>query len=187
VLDAARRLFADRGYSATTVQDIAAAARVATATVYTSVGGKPQLLQELITATTDEAAQRGASEPVAPDTNQHQVLAGYVAGIRQAVQDYGDVAELLLTTTHVDANAARTAVLAEQAFRSELTALATRLRSLGPLTEEIDAAVDLLAYYLGYPSWRRLTVDLGWSLDRAQDWLTERLTGALITTRPAEP
>jgi AcrR family transcriptional regulator len=44
ILDAARRLFTERGYAATSVQDIALAAGVSVDTLYASVGRKPQLL-----------------------------------------------------------------------------------------------------------------------------------------------
>src|SRR5438309_11240283 len=43
---AAGRLFAERGYAATSIEEIAAAAGVARATVVNSIGGKPELLQE---------------------------------------------------------------------------------------------------------------------------------------------
>ena len=180
VLDAARTLFRDRGYVATTVQDIASAARVATATVYSSVGGKPQLLHELIAVTTGEAARQGALELATPAAAPVPVIVGYVASIRQAVHDHGDIAELVLATAHVDASVAQAAALAEEAFRRELREVAARLRDLGAPIGETDDAVDVLAYYLGYPSWRRLVVDLGWSLDKAQAWLTGRIIEALI-------
>ena len=43
---AAGRLFAERGYAATSIEEIAAAAAVGRATVFSSVGGKPELLKE---------------------------------------------------------------------------------------------------------------------------------------------
>src|SRR5258705_9229793 len=43
---AAGRLFAERGYAATSIEQIAAAAGVGRATVFSSVGGKPELLKE---------------------------------------------------------------------------------------------------------------------------------------------
>ena len=181
VLDAARKLFVDRGYRATTIQDIASAARVATATVYASVGGKPQLLHELISATTGEARQQGAAHPSAPVTDPLQVVGDCVAGIRRAVQDYGDIAELLMTTAHADAGAAQTAAAAEEAFRGELGEIAMRLQRLEALNGSVADAVDVLAYYLGYSSWRRLVHDFGWSLDAAQAWLTRRIIEVLVT------
>ena len=52
ILDAALALFDDCGYGATTVKAIAGRAGVAVATVYTSVGGKPAVLAEIINAGT---------------------------------------------------------------------------------------------------------------------------------------
>src|SRR5258707_5333330 len=43
---AAGRLFAERGYAATSIEEIAAAAGVGRATVFNSVGGKPELLKK---------------------------------------------------------------------------------------------------------------------------------------------
>ena len=54
IVGAARRLFSERGYFATKVDDIAASARVAPATVYAVSGGKQGLLRTLMeTVTTD--------------------------------------------------------------------------------------------------------------------------------------
>src|SRR5260221_13453501 len=47
IVDAARRLFAQRGYSVTSVKDIAAEAGVSVETIYDSVGRKPELLVAL--------------------------------------------------------------------------------------------------------------------------------------------
>lgn len=48
IIAAARKLFAERGYFATTIEDIAAEAGVAPATVYSSTGGKQNLLAAIL-------------------------------------------------------------------------------------------------------------------------------------------
>ena len=48
VVDAARSLFAERGYFATTVNEIAEASRVSPGTVYQQCGGKQGLLRTLM-------------------------------------------------------------------------------------------------------------------------------------------
>src|SRR5688500_2144480 len=47
ILQAARRLFAERGYARTSVRDIAQAAGVSAQTVYDSVGSKQELVARL--------------------------------------------------------------------------------------------------------------------------------------------
>ena len=58
VVAAARELFAEKGYSSTTVQQIARRARVSPATVYAQCGGKQGLLETLMDAWTAGALVR---------------------------------------------------------------------------------------------------------------------------------
>src|ERR1700682_3004952 len=71
VVAAASKLFADRGYAATTMTAIAAAAGVALDTVYASVGPKPVLFRHLI-----ETAISGRDQPAVAEDR------GYVQRIR---------------------------------------------------------------------------------------------------------
>ena len=69
ILKAARRLFAERGYSRTSVRDIAEAAGVSAQTVYDSIGSKQALvarLNDLIDAEAGIAAIAGAGRRVRP-------------------------------------------------------------------------------------------------------------------------
>src|SRR5258706_2639076 len=60
VIAAASRLFTERGYAATSIEEIAAAAGVSRATVFTSVGGKAKLLKTAL-----DVAIVGDDEPIA--------------------------------------------------------------------------------------------------------------------------
>ena len=73
VLDAARQLFTERGYTATGVGDLAAAAGVAVDTVYASVGRKPELMRALM-----ETAISGTDDAVPAEERD------YVRRIRAA-------------------------------------------------------------------------------------------------------
>src|SRR3954453_5133934 len=55
ILRAARRLFAERGYTRTSVRDVADAAGVSPQTVYDSIGSKPALVARLNDAIDTEA------------------------------------------------------------------------------------------------------------------------------------
>ena len=90
IIDAASRLFAEHGYGATSVDQIAQAADVSRATVFASLGGKPALLKAAY-----DVAIVGDDEPVPlparprsrliqaePDVHRFLVLyAGLVADI----------------------------------------------------------------------------------------------------------
>lgn len=69
VLSAATALFHERGYAATTMADVAAAAGVAVQTVYSTVGGKAALLKEAY-----DVAIAGDDEPV-PVSERPEILA----------------------------------------------------------------------------------------------------------------
>src|SRR3982074_3652403 len=59
IIGAAAHLFVRRGYAATSIDEIAAAAGVSRATVFTSVGGKPTLLKTAL-----DVAIVGDDEPI---------------------------------------------------------------------------------------------------------------------------
>ena len=64
VLDAARDLFVEQGYTTTTVDEIAASAEVSPQTIYKSLGGKTGLLEAII----DEAADGPGGVPTEQQT-----------------------------------------------------------------------------------------------------------------------
>lgn len=63
ILEAAERVFAERGYGAAKVQEIAEAAGVATGTVYASFPGKRELYRAVHRHNLDELAKRYAEVP----------------------------------------------------------------------------------------------------------------------------
>jgi AcrR family transcriptional regulator len=73
IIDAARLLFTEQGYAATTIAQIAARARVAVDTVYASVGTKPVLMRLLV-----ETAISGTDQAVPAEQRD------YVKQIRAA-------------------------------------------------------------------------------------------------------
>ncbi len=68
LIEAARDMFADRGYEAATVRDIAAAANLSTGAVFASFSDKADLFNEVIVAEYElmHAAMVAATDPSAP-------------------------------------------------------------------------------------------------------------------------
>ncbi|MET8356970.1 TetR family transcriptional regulator [Micromonospora sp. NPDC005171] len=182
ILDAAQDLFITRGYAATTVNDIAARARVAVATVYTSVGGKPTLLRALIEAGVNdpETAQNVAAIAVAADPGEVVRLIG--AGTRYGHQSRPHTIQLMRAAPGMTASAAEAARDGAAAYRQALRVGAVRLDELSALRPglTVEQATQVLWFYFGLHSWPQLVDEGGWSYDEAERWLVDRATEALI-------
>jgi AcrR family transcriptional regulator len=181
VIDEARRLFSENGYFATKVDDIAAAARVSPATVYV-VGGKQGLLRILVdqwSAAPEVETTRRRLEKLEDPAEILRVVAGLT---RQMREDYGDIMRVVLTTAPHDTTAAEGLALATGRYRDGTAVAARRLAELGALRDGLDAdeALDILWFYFGYAGFFTLVDDNGWSYSKAEQWLLEAASRALL-------
>jgi AcrR family transcriptional regulator len=182
ILGAARRLFRERGYFATKVDDIAALARVAPATVYAVSGGKHGLLRALTdTAITDpiiEATIRRVEEL----DNPAAIVRLVAATVRSMHEEFGDVLQVLLSTAPHDKAASDSLAAGTARYRKAFVPIAQRLANLNALHAGIDVAeaVDVFRFYFGYSGFFTLHEESGWSYDRAERWLCDEASRALL-------
>ncbi|MUL47240.1 TetR/AcrR family transcriptional regulator [Mycobacterium sp. CBMA293] len=182
VVDAARTLFAQRGYFATTVNDIAEASRVSPGTVYQQCGGKQGLLRTLVdTWTTSALVQQTLDLIKAADSVEAmlQVLAGaYLEFFHQ----FDDIIQVILATAPHDAEATAALGQATIRHRTALHEIARRASELGsfPAHFSDDDFVDLTLYHYGPQSGYHFTVAvLGWSEPRAREFLHTQFSRSL--------
>jgi len=188
MLDAARTLFADRGYAATTVAEIAAAAGVAPATVNAAFGGKAGLLKQLvdIAVAGDEEPVRLADRPVTaaiaaePDPSRAcDLLASLVTDIHGRLGSLHHVVQQAAGTdpqvrAHVDR---------EQRGRRE--GMAEFVATLDPahlapgLTA--DRAADTVWALTDPHLYTALVQERGWTTTDYRHWLANQLTAALLS------
>jgi AcrR family transcriptional regulator len=74
ILEAARVLFAEQGYARTSVAAIADRAGVALNTIYTSVGGKPALIQALTEEGVDDEGAQEVLDRIARLADGREIL-----------------------------------------------------------------------------------------------------------------
>lgn len=188
ILAAARRLFLENGYAATTVQAIARESGVAVDTIYASVGKKPVLFRLLI-----ETAISGLDE------GQPAEERDYV----QALRAEPDAAEKLrIYATALGSIQPRLAPLfavlqAAAPLDPDLQALwrdvsDRRARNMGLLARELadtgqlrdGLSVDIVAdviWSMNSPDFYLLLVDQrGWSTSDFQNWLADAWTRLLL-------
>jgi AcrR family transcriptional regulator len=188
ILDAAQELFATQGYGRTTVAQIAAAARVATNTVYTSVGGKPQLLSAITRDSTHDPAVADTLSAVAGATDPAEVIRLTAAGTRRVTERHAQGIMVLLDAAQSDPEAVDMLRQALRRHHETLNTIAQRLDELGALAPSLQGrAPDIFWYLFGLTSWRTLTADLDWTFDEAEQWLAERCIEALLTRTGHKP
>jgi AcrR family transcriptional regulator len=182
VVDAARRLFSEQGYFSTRVDDIAAAARVSPATVYSINGGKQGLLQTLVDEWSTAPEVGETRERIESHRDPTEILRILATATRTMREDYGDIMRLVIAAAPHDTTAAEGLALATTRYRGFHAFVAQRLTDLGALRDDIDTrqALDILWFYLGYAGFFTLIDDNGWSHAKAEHWLCAAACQALL-------
>ena len=183
IVDTARRLFAERGYFATRVEDIATEARVAPATVYAVTGGKQGLLIELITTWTSDPIVAATISHIQASRDPTGVVREVAAASRQMREQFADIMRVMLTTAPHDAAVAAQMEKATSVYRAAFVPVAEQLDKLRALRRGIDVAqaVDVLWFYFGYGSYFTLHDENGWSYERAERWLADQACRELLS------
>jgi AcrR family transcriptional regulator len=182
LVTAARRLFAERGYAQVTVADIAREAGTAVKTLYVSVGGKAELLREIV-----EGAVRGsgAEETVArirETTDPSACLAVLARGTRLGNEDNRETLAILYSALPVHESAESLWEHGTSLYRTALRQVAGHLAGLGALADDmtVERCADLLWFCFGPQAWRALVEDCHWSWDDAEAHLATTATSLLI-------
>jgi AcrR family transcriptional regulator len=182
ILRAAQERFTADGYAGATVNDIAKAAGVVVATVYTSVGGKPVLLEHLVRAGVEDSKVAESAARVAQATTGREVIDAITDGTRATYRRHREMIELLLTTATREPTVRRLRAETTQEYRKALGQGAERLQELGVLAGGVDVgrATDVLWYLFGIYSWPRLLRDAAWGEDEAVEWLRTTAVRTLL-------
>ena len=186
IIDAAQELFLTQGYVRTTVGQIARAAQVAPNTVYTSVGGKADLLRAIQDAGTGDPAGAETLDAVARSTDPAEIVRLTANGTRRASERQDERITVLLQSAQADPHAAEILQAGLRGYRETLDKSVQRLVKLGVLRpSEQSRASDVFWYLFGMTSWQTLVKDLGWTFDEAERWLAQRGIEILLEPPPA--
>ncbi len=184
ILGAARRLFAEQGYSRTSVRDIAEAAGVSSQTVYDSIGSKQAIvarLNDLIDVEADIVAIVSAG---VRSGDADQVLAVQATVTRSILEHCGDILRALVSGAAAEPDLAL--VMAEGHRRHvegarRLVALLHELDALDPSVTP-EAAAETLSVTADASFAVLLEDSYGWSLDAIESWITT--TNRALLFRP---
>ena len=181
ILQAARELVVERGYTRATIADIASRAGVAADTVYAAVGRKPVILRELVETSlsgrdeTVPAAQRDYVRRVKAAPDAETKLGIYAAAVAEIMPRLVPIFLALRDAAVEDADCrALWAEISTRRARNMLE-LAADLRSTGQVRAELtDQQVADIVWSLNAPEyWDLLAGQCGWSAERVGAFLRD--------------
>lgn len=188
VLDAARRVFLERGYASTTVAAIAAEAGVSVETVYKAFGNKPGLVKAVF-----DVAIVGDDEPVPmlqrelvrrttaePDARRKLLM--YGQHLTESAPRHVPVQLLVRSAAASDPGAAGVWEQMQAERLTGMTVFARHLHEGGHLRVgvSVEEARDVLWTYNSAEVYELLVIGRGWSPERYGRWVAEALIAALL-------
>lgn len=194
VVEAARSLFVERGYAATTIEAISERSDTPQPTVYRLFSSKVGILKALLDVSVggdDEAvamADRPQVRALVSDEDPKNQLAGFAALLREVMARVGPVHRILADAARSDEEAASLlAEIARQRHEGQRRIARTVARSgdLRPRLRERDAG-DIIHALASPEVYGLLVFDRGWSGERYEKWLSSILTDQLLSADGAE-
>ena len=188
VIRAARDLFGERGYAATTIEAISERSDVPPATVYRLFSTKLGILKALLDvsiAGDDEAiplADRPAARELVAEPDPRRQLSGFAGIARGIMARTEPIYRILVSAAGSDPDAA--ALLANQNSRrhegqGQIADLLAENGALRPGLGGTDAA-DIIHALMSPEVYRLLVCDRGWDPGQYEQWLTEILISQLL-------
>ena len=185
VLDAAQSLFFERGYTATTIAAIAAAAGVSPETVYKSFGGKPgvvrQLRERALLGVGAVPAER-RSDHLRDLPDPHDLVRGWARLAAEVAPRVSPVLLLVREASVVDPTMRELSDELDDDRRRRMRANAQALWRSGHLRSGISLAMatDVMFAVSSPEMYELLVVRGGWSLRRYAAFVETTIANALL-------
>ena len=195
ILDAAQRLFEQRGYAATTMEAIAAEAGVALKTVYVAFDTKSGLLRavwnHLLRAGRDEVpvAEQDWYREVVEELDPERQLRLVARNSRVVKLRIGGVLEVIRGAAPTDPDIAALWRRIQDDFLGNQRAIAQSLEDKGALLPGlgVDAATDILWLLNISNAWHLLVVERGWAPERFEQWIGDVACAQLLDPLKKSP
>lgn len=182
IVDAARRLWVERGFAATTMDAIAAEAKVAVQTVYGAFGSKASILIALLGQLEENAGGETLIPRLMNARNATEQIAIIAAFNRRLFEAGADVIAIALGSVAADPEVASWVAEGDRRRRDGQAFLVSgwhRARALKPRMSASEAG-DIL-YTVTSPEVHLLLVrSSSWSPDRYERWVARTLRSLLL-------
>jgi AcrR family transcriptional regulator len=192
VVDAATRLFTERGYAATSIEAVAIEADVSVETVYKRFGNKRALLRAALNLAVVEEAEPAAFvkeflalpplRAVQAEADQRRQVRMLAAFSRTRLERTAGLHAMLRTAVAGDAELKPFLTADHDLRRRSQRALVDILASTAPLRPGLSrtAAAETYSALANPDLYLLLTSEHGWTADRYESWLRDCLTRLLL-------
>lgn len=186
VLEAARRLFLDRGYANTAMPEVAKAAGVSVQTVYKTFANKATLLKavfDVSVAGDDEPvpiAERDTIAAIQAEPRAERKITMYSRIIAEGSDRWGPVLLLARDAARADPAAAGVWAQMRQETLTAMTLFGTDLVATGQVRLSVEEARDILWLYHSPEVYELLVLERGWDLERYARFFADAVIAALL-------
>lgn len=183
ILEAARSLFTERGYSATSMAAIAERAGTAIQTIYDSVGSKSSILTALLDVMDQQAGVAETIRQAESTDDPRALLAIGVNVTRQINERCGDVIALLIHASAVAPEAAEAVADGRRRHLGGTTGWVTMMNERGALRPgvSVEYAGQAMAVLTSSTVWTELTEEHGLTFDESEAWVLDALAKLLLS------
>jgi AcrR family transcriptional regulator len=189
VVEAARALFVERGYRATTITDIARAAGVAVQSVYNVAASKSELLHlavDLAVAGDDDPVrmtERADVERIASTADPERQL-DLIAAMITTIQTRSATIQAAYREAAATDPTVADSLAAAQRRRHETFAAVVAMLPADRLRVPLADAVDTVWAVGSHEVFMLTRTSLGWDENRFRGWLARTLVDALLVPTP---
>jgi AcrR family transcriptional regulator len=191
ILDAAEKLFTERGYGAATMDGIASTAGVATDTVYATYGSKRGILHGLMDVRVggDDrdigVIDREGPQAVRAERDQIQQLERFAQDIAQIIERARPVDDIMRSAAAVDVEVAALRTGLQEQRHANMRLFVGWVAENGPLRDGLgEEEAAAIVWTLTSPEVHRLLrVERGWTAELYAAWLGDTLKGTILPPR----
>ena len=188
IMEAARKLFIERGYSGTSIESVAKEAGVAPETVYALFGNKRAILSRVV-----DVAVVGDSEPIPllvraeireieNETDQTRQVQMFTKRIQKIMSRVAPMFEVMRSAAKTEPEIDGMLKKYLEGRIQGMGYFVDCLTANGPLWNNMDklTAVETLWTLTSAEVYNLLMNDRGWSAEEYEDWLSQTLTRLLL-------
>jgi len=188
IIEAARKLFTERGYSGATLEAIAQEAGVAVETIYATFGNKREILSSLIGVSLvgdDDPTpllQRQGPLNALQEKDQHRQIQHFSSDMTEIMGRVAPLFEVMRSAAKTEPDIA---IMLHKILSERVDGMKVFIRALmsnGPLRDglSLENAAETTWAMSSAEVYSLLVVDRGWSVEKYSQWLANSLSALLL-------